>query len=214
SLGANAGVCFDALGAWGEGRATLQRLRDRVPGPEHQMLHVRVLTLVGNLALNQGDLAESRAIQERALAMLRDMDMPDGIMMALGNLANVLTEQGEYARAIELYEENLRLARKLKNRWAEGAALGNLCTALIHVDLDRAEVVGREALAVFEELTNSWSICYSLINLAIVLEFKEDLAGSQEASIRAADIARRIGDRRGLNLALQQLSRKALRDGR
>ena len=40
--------------------------------------------------------------------MLRDMDMPDGIMMALGNLANVLTEQGEYARAIELYEENLR----------------------------------------------------------------------------------------------------------
>ena len=48
-----------------------------------------------------------------------------------GNLGNAFQSQGNYRKAIECHEKDLKIAKEIGNRDGEGAAYGNLGNACL-----------------------------------------------------------------------------------
>ena len=63
---------------------------------------------------------------ERALAISRDLNERRGQSIVLGNLASVLADRGDFAKATEYTSQQLKLARDLGSKNEQGLALKNL----------------------------------------------------------------------------------------
>src|SRR5262249_35072854 len=108
----------------------------------------------------------------------REGPMHHGLGLSLTRLAWVLGEQGEYARAIALYEECLQLVRGLGDQDGIGIVLlglGDL--ARNQGDTARVRLYCEESLALFRELDHEWwAIGFLLNNLALAAYLEGDLA--------------------------------------
>lgn len=60
----------------------------------------------------QGNLELATTRLEEALRRMRDAGFTSGVIMALGDLGDVIRDQGDYVRALELYREALVLGRE------------------------------------------------------------------------------------------------------
>nr|WP_306423320.1 tetratricopeptide repeat protein [Nostoc favosum] len=85
------------------------------------------------------------------MIIARQIKDPQGEGEALGNLGNVYTNLGNYAKAIEYNQQSLAIARQIKDRQGEGLALNNLGVTLQKSGkLPEAEKSLFEGIAVWE----------------------------------------------------------------
>ncbi len=101
------------------------------------------------------DLAAAR--QREKIAVLDRLEQTDQVRrergFALTDLADALTDSGDYAGAQRAYEDGLEVAKALNDERAQGVSLGQLGTlAMREGRLDEAERCFREALELFQRL--------------------------------------------------------------
>jgi tetratricopeptide (TPR) repeat protein len=75
-----------------------------------------LLNLLGEIALNQGDMATARSLAEEALAIFRELGRKMSMVQSLSLLAEVEACQGHYTAARALSEEGLDLARQINDQ--------------------------------------------------------------------------------------------------
>ena len=68
-------------------------------------LLAKALSTAGGLALDQADFTAARDLNERALAMHREVENPGGMLVCLNNLGVLHREQGSYQAAESIFLE-------------------------------------------------------------------------------------------------------------
>lgn len=126
-----------------------------------------------NAFVARRDIAAARSYLERAVALAHEMRRPSEEAHMLINLADVVFAAGEAARAAELAQSGMRLARQF-GRWDHVAvALANLTCYFVALDnLAEARRSGREALVLLQEAGGGLylRICLELWSLIGALE--------------------------------------------
>ncbi|HNT73647.1 MAG TPA: AAA family ATPase [Anaerolineae bacterium] len=79
-----------------------------------------------SLGMAAFDLDEAREYQQRALHIHRKIGDRRGERAALYNLGEIAFDQGQYARAVALYEQALSISREIGDRYGETLALDAL----------------------------------------------------------------------------------------
>ncbi|MFI6316864.1 BTAD domain-containing putative transcriptional regulator [Nonomuraea sp. NPDC050556] len=144
--------------------------------------------------------ADGQALHTHALNAATDASGRAGALRALGITAFRL---GQYAQALETYEQALRLHQQLTDRLGEAAAHGGLAMTLTTIErhgqaLDHC----RQALAIYQDLGHRPGEGTQRSNLGALLCRLGRHAEALPHAEQAAAIARQIGDRSGESLSL------------
>jgi non-specific serine/threonine protein kinase len=156
----------------------------------------RALLFLGNLAMMRDELAEARALHERALAEFRGLGDQAWTALALVNLGIDFYREGDLAPAAAYAEECLAIAREIGNRWDALVALRLLGeVARVRGELDRATALFAETLILSWRLGSDRESADSLSGLGAVAAAAHDferaarLLGAAEALYRRQEIA-------------------------
>ena len=155
----------------------------------------------GNVQAESADHAGAEARYQRALDIYQRME-PDGshVGLILNNLGIEARIRGDFARAEALLLRALEIRKKFAaDEGEEGVAralhnLGNL--AYVRRDLDRAQQLVQESLAVYERaVPNGPSIAMSLNGIGIVAMERGDLDTAERELRRGLALAEKLNPR-------------------
>jgi non-specific serine/threonine protein kinase len=200
-----------AHGHLAEGRAWLALARG-CPAPAHR--RARVLKGEGNLAIEQLDLPQARALHEESLALYREFGDRQGIANALHNLGNLARGQHDFPLAARRYEESLALKRELGDRWGIASALGGLGN-LAHDqgDYPRARALHEESLSLYRELGDRRGIAMSLQGLGNVSSVQGSFHQARALYEESLSLYRELGNKCLIALTLSNLAGLATAPG-
>jgi tetratricopeptide (TPR) repeat protein len=143
---------------------------------------------------------------EPALAAARRLKRRDWEGVALGNLGIAYGKLGEYRRAIEYHEQDLRIAREIGDHQGEGNALGNLGLAYDSLgEYRRAIEYHEQRLKIAREIGDRQGEGQTLGNLGLAYFSLTEYRRAIEYHEQDLRIAREIGDRLGEGNALGNL---------
>jgi non-specific serine/threonine protein kinase len=182
---------------YSEGRhwlAAALELGEEAPAPDR----LRLLSGSGVLAWYQADEAFSRQMQERALALAREIGDRAAEAFELGNLAVHAAESGDFALATARYEASLAAAREVGDPGPVVLALHNLA----HQDWEHGQAALalprlEEALAVAREHRLRWALPFILVALGMTATDLGDPARAVACfreSIELAQVRGNLGD--------------------
>lgn len=161
-----------------EGRAWLdQILRDTAAPPAFaaaqplafRTARAQAVLAAAQLAHHQRDQSASSTLFGEALALCRELDLPEGEAHALRGLGNNAVEAGRFAEARARYEASLALAERLELTAQIGSLLNNLgLVALYESNYARATELMQRCLGVYKRLGDTDRMSALLSNLGLV----------------------------------------------
>ena len=148
--------------------------------------HALVLGSEAWAARATGDLDLALACATESAERFEALGWSDGTAIALAQLGNLHRVRGELGPAREHLERSLKLRRELRDPRATGLTLGGLgMVAAAEHDPERADVLLREALALFERIEDGFAIAGTLLNMGVAALRVGDLAAAGEALARS-----------------------------
>lgn len=121
------------------------------------------------------------------------------LIKVLNNIGNVLGYQGNTQQAINVYEEELAIARRLNHDTAKGRSLLNISTQYQRLGkLESALRLGLEANAIFKELGNQLALATSLENLLVLSKKRKEFENAFRYGEESLEYFTRVQDLRGL----------------
>ncbi len=170
------------------------------------------LTILGGIALTNGDAASASDHMEAAAALIRRSGEPGKAAAALHNLGLVAMRQGDDLRAEPLLTESLSGFRESGNAWAVAVALVNLA------DLRQrrgdtaagAELLG-EALDIQLRQRSAWGVAACLVVLVRLSGTRSDparvarLLGAAEALLAKAGVSLDADEREAYDRVVEAL---------
>jgi DNA-binding CsgD family transcriptional regulator/tetratricopeptide (TPR) repeat protein len=186
-------------GHYGEGRRWLNAaiaVGEEAPAAAR----AKALHGAGMMAYGQGDFAETVPLQERGLALYRELGDTWGIAWSLGlvGVARHTTNRDD-ARAVTLVEQGLALFRKLDDPWHTAWHLMVLALGPEYApSKEHAGTLLDEALALFRQVGDAWGTARVLDNLARIETKRGNVGRAQPLFSEAATLLQTIGDKRGL----------------
>ena len=187
---------------WGSSEIT----RAHKISPELAAIWARMLAGAGAMAYYQGEYDATRDLNEKALAIRREIGDRNGIAASLNNLGIAAMDQGNYLAARDYLSESLVMARELEIPWKICAALGNLGIAETRLgNLDAARLHLEESLVIAREAEVMQSTAEALTNLSVVARFQGDAGEARRHLDEAHIIYRQLGHRAGIIQVLIQL---------
>ncbi|HET7247304.1 MAG TPA: tetratricopeptide repeat protein, partial [Streptosporangiaceae bacterium] len=130
-------------------------------------------------------------------------------------LGMLLTQQGEFAAAIPLFERSLAIYRDAGDRDQEAKELNSLgITHGYAGDLDTARALLEESAGLAREVGNEQRVAAALTNLGLVENLAGNLGRAAEVLQEAVALDEKYGDQLGLALDRQVLIMVSLRAGR
>jgi len=115
---------------------------------------------------------------------------------ALNNIAGVFQVRGDLAKALDLFEESLRIRREVGNRAGEGTTLSNIAAVYnARGDLTKALEYYEQSLQIFREVGERTGEGTTLNNIADVYRARGDLAKALKFYEQSLEISREVGDR-------------------
>lgn len=170
---------------------------------------------LSNVALHRGDYSSAMEYCKDALAIYDELDDEEGKADIIGQLGNILANQGDDARergdkdiaqhydaeAERLYNEALKIYRRVGNQENQAIALSNLGgVARIIGDITSAEQYLQEGLRLSKTLGHQYSIAANYGQLASLYRDLERYQDALSYYIRAEAVFRELGaerERRG-----------------
>jgi non-specific serine/threonine protein kinase len=153
------------------------------------------LYVLGSLASDRGDFAQTAAYLEESLALYRVLGDRRGIANSLHNLGEVAANQGDLEQAAARYEDALALRRVLGAR--RGMAVELECLGLVAAwrgEGARAVALGYEALALLQEEGDPRACADGLETLGSIIA---GVAGQGEQAARLLGAAATVRERLG-----------------
>ena len=123
------GAFWDTTSQYEEGP---QRLKDALLIARDEGPHTaRALANLGQLETMQGQFSVGRSRLEEAVELWRAIGEQTQLLDALNSLGRALYQAGEWPRALELFEQNLELARRISSETLQEYSLGGVCQLLM-----------------------------------------------------------------------------------
>ena len=168
----------------------------------------------GQAHIRQGEYGMARTHFETALRLSHPADdQPagaDAIRLqadGLRNLGILSYYQGNYAAAMDYYEQSLLTSQRLGDQRSDGAALNNLGVLSLSMgDYGGARAYYERALRLFRETGDRRNQAMLLSNLGAVCYYQGDYAGAMANNQQALALFRETGDRRGEASVLADLA--------
>jgi predicted ATPase/DNA-binding CsgD family transcriptional regulator len=186
-------------GHYGEGRRWLNAAL--AAGEEAPAAaRARALQGAGMMAYAQGDFGETVALQERSLALWREVGDTWGVAWLLGSVGVARSRLNrDDERWVTLLEQGLALFRQLGDPWHTAWFLWILATTPRYSrSKERAGTLLDEALALFRQVGDAWGTGHVLDNLAGIETMRGNFGRAQTLRSEAATLLQTIGDKRGL----------------
>ncbi len=184
----------------GDLRGAIETVRGALPlaGEGRGAERATLLTLLGNVYLQLGELGRARQFHESCLAACRALGRRRGMATALHNLGVVSAQQGRAADAAASYRQSLRLARRAKDLQGVAQTLGNLANLRAeHGDFTEAEQLQRRSLALRRRIGDLAGIAVTTGNLAGLYRARGRLGTALTLLHTATRRLRALGDARG-----------------
>ena len=140
-----------------------------------------------------------------SLSCARRLGQRDAECNLLGSIGRVFVEAGDFLAASKQFEQQLAVAREIRNRMKEGQALNSLGDAYLRLDQPRAVELYEAALAISREISDRQNEGRALNNLGDAYRNTGEFARSAEFYKQQLAIAREIGDVRSEGNALNNL---------
>lgn len=183
-----------------EGRNWLKRVMDR-PGFAQIELQdrARAYQILGNMALDQGDLTDAKSMYEQSLVLSLECGNPVWIASANNGLGLVAYYQADYAASRHHHETALEIRRGLTDRVGLGNSLNNLgVTWNAEGDYERATAYAREGMQVRRENGDTGAVGYSLFVLADIAFNQGKFADAHQLFTQSLDVFKGVGDQLGI----------------
>ena len=212
-------MLFDTLGWLQEGldllggaiRALEVAYGQLPPERDDQVALGHILSTRGVFASRMGQLEHAQVMFERSIEILRSLNEPRVLVEAISFFGNVMEFMGNHARAMELYDEGLEMAKSVGDRWF--ASFCHLCLfgeGSLRQPTTRPESVHKE----LQDIVAEWrligdpritSVALNNLSLnAVKLERYDEARAALEESIL---LNTSIGDRWILGFAYRGLGR-------
>jgi predicted ATPase/class 3 adenylate cyclase len=204
-----------ALGWFWRAGSHMSEGRDRLAGAiaeteVRDRMRARALTGAGTLAGWQGDLEQARPLLEEAIALWRGLGDVSEEGLAYESLAWGWFFVGDDAAAREAAERSLELQRGGGNKRLVNRAQLAVCQVMVSQgDLDPAERLSREALALAEEQDDAWARHLAEHFLADCALIGGEYDVAEERYKRSLSAALALGDRSEVGFELQGVAMSA-----
>ena len=160
-------------------------------------LRADVLTGAGILAAAQGDHAAAMRYHEQSLRLQQELGNEFAIQYALHNLANASLHYGDYARARELYEQAVEIAKKMDPQGLPFVYVALADVADRQSDYQSAKNYYEGALAAIGPDGDIWQTAYALASYGQSAARHGDNELAHDRYDQAVEIYRQMGDQRG-----------------
>jgi predicted ATPase/class 3 adenylate cyclase len=136
------------------------------------------------------------------------------LIEVLSGTARVWIGKGDYARAREIMNEELVLARQVGERQAIARTLSTLgLIAYLQTDYPTARALHEESLALFRQLGDKLGISAGLNNLGLVVMNQGDYSAAQASYEESLQLDREMGDKWGIAVEIGNLAAVAVYRG-
>jgi non-specific serine/threonine protein kinase len=205
---------WELHGHFDEGREWLEQALAK-GGKASAAARAKALDMVGWLAWVQGDMDRAEAAAEEGLKLNAQAAVEVGVAAdLLRMLASVAEVRGDYGRAMELYDESLRLCRETGDGRGISWSLSYLGDVSRHRgDYGRAKELYEEGLALSRELGDTAMIPWYLLDLAYMFLLQDDHDRAAALNEEVTALFRERDNKYGLVLALRNLGWEALLGG-
>ncbi len=208
------GQVLELTGKWAEAADVYRRGLDLAEKVGDVLGQARCQTAIGELHRKQGMYEDAVIWLERARTGFEALGDEAGVGQVVHIEGSVAAQQGEFARARELYGESLALRRKLDDRPQIANLLNNLgIVARSSGDATLARSLYEESLALRRELNDRRAIAVSLNNLGNLALQTQDYEAARARLEEAVALQREVGDKHYLANALNNLGNVAARPG-
>jgi predicted ATPase/class 3 adenylate cyclase len=161
----------------------------------------------------RGHISEGRRWLEEGLTGAASVTPPVRAK-ALAGLGLLVDIQGDYERAVPLYEEGLALYREMGDRAGIAHCLNNLgFVAQVRGAFDRAKAFLEESASLYRELGNEADLASALNMLGLMASFQGDHARAKEFWEESVALSRRAGDTHGVARSLSNIGFAVLLQG-
>lgn len=168
-------------------------------------LELRLAAALAHFWEFHAHLSEGQRWLESALSGIHEI--PDALRAdALDGAGNLARGQGEFKRAVSLFEEALTLRRRIGDQTALAVTLknlGNLYTE--RGDHDQARGFYEECLDIRKQLGDERGVAEPLNNLGVLARIEGDWSRADTLYEEALELFRRFGDTQGIARALMNL---------
>jgi predicted ATPase/DNA-binding SARP family transcriptional activator len=154
-----------------------------------------------------GDYPTATEYLEHAIRRAEDLGLWTEVAFRTAGLGRIALLTGDHERSIRLHEQARRLAAEQSNKSAEEyAEVGLGLVARRQGRLDEAERIFTKWLRWLEQVGGTPGIAFLSNQLGYVAEQRGDYATARARHERGLELAREIGDRRAVALALEGLA--------
>jgi tetratricopeptide (TPR) repeat protein/TolB-like protein len=170
-----------ALGDFGKQLVFATKAGTAAASNGSRLLQARALYLQSFALESMGKAKDAMAAGEEARAIYVTTDDRNGLASMLEVRAALLADHGDLLGAIDVYNQELSIAREIGNKRAEGSALNNL--GLIWAQRGNSqdqEKMYREAFELFQEVGDKKNSELVLLNIGGILKDRGDLAGARK----------------------------------
>ena len=164
------------LGEYSPAKAVGKQAQETLAGAGDLRGEARSLTCLGNVAADEGNLTESRAMHEQALSLARKIGAEKDVAGALVNIGNLLASQQSLRESSLRYQESLAVAIRIGDTSDALLAQNNIAANLmLQGDFVGAEQVLQRSLATATQTGAQGSVVSSLGNLGSVAYYQGEL---------------------------------------
>ena len=184
-----------------------------VAGPERIGIGLRLVEALAAFWHQHGHATEGRRWLQRAIDLASE-DTGAPLAAVAHGLGILLTQQGEWAAAVPLFERSLAIYRDSGDHDQEAKELNSLgITHGYNGDLSTARSLLEESAALARKIGSDQRLAAALTNLGMVENFAGDLDRAAQVLQEAVTLDQKQGDQLGLVLDRHALTMVSLRAG-
>lgn len=140
--------------------------QDNQPESPAKTLLGILLAVQGGMAMRRGEYDKAKARLDRAIALLRSVQVQRWVALALNFKAATHQLTGDYDEAARCLTEGIDLARQSHDRWLEAYSLNDLAMVThLRGDTNAAQSLSQESLTIFSELDDRRGTAFVFNNL-------------------------------------------------
>jgi tetratricopeptide (TPR) repeat protein len=157
--------------------------------------NLKVLRLAYEFYRARGDYPAAMDLAERMLAVTGRNAATSDAAAALESAGQILMRLGKLKPALVQFDRSLRICKAIGTREIEAACYTGIAgIRRLQGDLERAEDMQRQSLAIQKKLPNERALAIGFSHLGVILHARGDLGQAEKMFKTSIDIGTRIGD--------------------